>query len=404
MNKAISVSQLNMYLKSLIDSDENLKRLFIVGEISNFTNHYKSGHMYMSLKDEKSLVKAVMFSAYAKRLKFKPEEGMKVLVRGRVSVYEGSGQYQVYIEDMQPDGIGALNLAFNQLYDKLKLENLFSDEYKKQMPRYPSNIAVITSPTGAAVRDIFSIAERRWPLAKINFYPCTVQGENAAPELIKALNLADNTDINDVIIIGRGGGSAEDLWEFNNESLARRIFASSVPIVSAVGHENDYTICDYVADLRAPTPSAAVEMLLPDINEEYEKVKFFTASIKSKINYILEDKYLKLDNISDVRSKFDVLLRKKEEKTNFIVSKFKYSADLFYQKKSARFKENAAVLESLSPIKVLSRGYSVVKKENKSVKSIFDINDKDEIEVIFEDGRATLVAQEVVRHEKRNEV
>ena len=273
----LSVTQLNKYIKSYFDSDENLLNIFLNGEISNFTNHYRTGHFYFTLKDDDSAIRAVMFRSNASRIKFMPGDGMKVIVRGRVSVYEATGQYQVYVDDMQPDGIGALNLAFEQLKEKLTNEGLFDLSRKKQLPQYPQKVGVITSPTGAAVQDIINVLGRRYPLAEVVFCPALVQGDGAHQQLINAVKKFNAENAADVIIIGRGGGSIEDLWEFNNEDLARTIYNSKIPVISAVGHETDFTICDFVADLRAPTPSAAAELAVPDINE----LKYSLSSIKS---------------------------------------------------------------------------------------------------------------------------
>ena len=264
----LSVSQITGYLKSLLEGDPNLNPVFISGEISNFTDHYRSGHLYFSLKDEKAVLKAVMFSSSARRLRFRPSDGMKVLCRGRISLYEASGQYQLYVDDMQPDGLGTLNLAYEQLKTRLEKEGLFDAARKRPIPRYPRRVGVITSPTGAAVRDICQILGRRWPMAEIVFCPVLVQGEEAAPQLVEALARMNRVDGVDTIIIGRGGGSLEDLWAFNEESVARAVAASKIPVISAVGHETDFTICDFVADLRAPTPSAAAELAVPDQMEE----------------------------------------------------------------------------------------------------------------------------------------
>ena len=250
----LTVSQVNFFLKSLIEGDGRLSHITVCGEISNFTDHYRSGHLYFSLKDEKSVLKAVMFASAACRLKFRPQDGMKVIVRGRVSVYEPTGQYQMYVEDMQPEGIGALSLAFEQLKERLAAEGLFEREHKKTIPAYPEKIGVITSPTGAAVRDILQITARRWPLAQIVLAPVLVQGSQAPGQIVAAREM-DRQRACDVIILGRGGGSMEDLWAFNDESVARAVYACSLPVVSAVGHETDFTICDFVADLRLPRPA-----------------------------------------------------------------------------------------------------------------------------------------------------
>ena len=263
----LSVTQLNNYVKSIIEQDENLYNVFVIGEISNFVDHYRSGHLYMSIKDNQSVISAVMFAGNASKLKFKPQNGMSVIIRGRVSLYERDGKYQLYIDDMQPDGVGTLALAFEQLKEKLSKIGLFDSDHKKSIPRFPSKIGVISSPTGAAVQDILNVLERRYPVAEIVFAGVQVQGESAASTVCNALRKMNQTDV-DVIIIARGGGSAEDLWPFNDEKLAFEIYNSKIPVISGVGHETDFTICDFVADLRAPTPSAAAELATPDIKEQ----------------------------------------------------------------------------------------------------------------------------------------
>ena len=291
MNAAVlTVSQVNFFIKSLIEGDGRLQSVVVSGEISNFTDHYRSGHLYFSLKDEKSVLKAVMFASAARRLKFRPQDGMKVLIRGRVAVYEPTGQYQLYAEDMQPEGIGALSLAFQQLKERLAAQGLFDREHKRAIPAFPERIGVVTSPTGAAVRDILQITARRWPLAKIVLAPVLVQGSQAPGQIVAALRQLDRQRACDVIILGRGGGSLEDLWAFNDEQVARAVYACSIPVVSAVGHETDYTICDFVADLRAPTPSAAAELCTPDWREALAQVleyhQYFHRAAKSQVEYL----------------------------------------------------------------------------------------------------------------------
>lgn len=296
----LSVSQLNRYIKMNFDADENLANIFISGEISNFTNHYRTGHLYFTLKDDSSAVRAVMFNSSAKRLKFMPEDGMKVIARGRVSVYEASGQYQLYVDDMQPDGVGALNLAYEQLKEKLQKEGLFSELHKKPLPPYPEKVGVITSPTGAAVRDIINVLGRRFSYAEIVFCPVLVQGDGAHLQLTDAVNLFNSERAADVIIIGRGGGSIEDLWEFNDEGLARAVYNSEIPVISAVGHETDFTICDFVADMRAPTPSAAAELAVPDANE----LQYALSALKNRM-------FLNVSSgIADRRSRLEYLTSK----------------------------------------------------------------------------------------------
>ena len=285
----LTVSQLNFYIKSILDSDANLENIFLTGEISNFTDHYQSGHFYFSLKDNKSVVKAIMFAGFARRVKFRPQNGMKVIVRGRVTVYETSGVYQVYVEDMQPDGVGALNLAFEQLKEKLLKEGLFDTKTKKSLPKYPQKVGVITSETGAVFWDIQNVMKRRFPLAEIVFQPVLVQGEGAAEQIIGAIKEFNEDALCDVLIVARGGGSIEDLWAFNDENLARAIADSKIPIVSAVGHETDFTICDFVADLRAPTPSAAAELVVPDAQKLISDLEYLTSYVNSLMRCRLND-------------------------------------------------------------------------------------------------------------------
>ena len=281
----LTVTQLNQYAKSIIENDINLNNVFVVGEISNFVDHYRSGHLYMSIKDSQSIISAVMFAGNATRLKFRPENGMCVIIRGRVSIYERDGKYQLYIDDMQPDGIGSLALAFEQLKEKLSNEGLFDSQHKKTIPRVPTRIGVISSPTGAAIQDVLNVLNRRFPSVEVVFAGVHVQGENAAPSVIKAIEKLNQTSV-DTIIIARGGGSTEDLWPFNDESLAYAIYNSRIPIISGVGHETDFTICDFVADLRAPTPSVAAELAVPDVIEQ----KNYIVSLRNTLDYHIENR------------------------------------------------------------------------------------------------------------------
>lgn len=277
--RIITVSELNEYIKMVLENDELLMRVFVKGEISNFTNHYKTGHFYFSLKDEGGAVRAVMFRGSASKLKFVPENGMRVVVGGRVGVFPRDGQYQVYAETMEPDGVGALYVAYEQLKAKLEKEGLFDAAKKKPLPKIPTRIGIITSPTGAAIRDIINILGRRSPASKAVLYPALVQGEGAAPDLVRGIGYFNDAGNVDVIIIGRGGGSLEDLWAFNDETLARRVAASKIPVISAVGHETDFTLCDFAADRRAPTPSAAAELAVPETGELSRKLSNVTARL-----------------------------------------------------------------------------------------------------------------------------
>ena len=352
----LSVSQLNRYIKMNFDADENLANIFISGEISNFTNHYRTGHLYFTLKDDSAAVRAVMFNFSAKRLKFMPEDGMKVIARGRVSVYEASGQYQLYVDDMQPDGVGALNLAYEQLKEKLQKEGLFSELHKKPLPPYPEKVGVITSPTGAAVRDIINVLGRRFPYAEIVFCPVLVQGEGAHLQLTDAVNLFNSERAADVIIIGRGGGSIEDLWEFNDEGLARAVYNSDIPVISAVGHETDFTICDFVADMRAPTPSAAAELAVPDANElqyalsalknrMFLNVSSGIADRRSRLEYLTSNGALKSP---------DEMLSNRSQRLDTAFSKMLSSYENRIGGKKVEFISAATALSKLDPMSVLS--------------------------------------------------
>ncbi|MBQ7133744.1 MAG: exodeoxyribonuclease VII large subunit [Ruminococcus sp.] len=375
--KILKVSQLNFYLKSLIENDNNLRFVFLEGEISNLTDHYSSGHIYFSLKDEKSVIKAVMFSYAAKNLKFRPENGMKVILRGRVSVYEPSGQYQLYVEDMQPDGVGALSLQFEQLKEKLSKEGLFDKSHKKPLPQFPETIGVITSPTGAAVRDIFNVLSRRYKSADIVMCPVLVQGENAAAQLTNAVKRFSENKIADVIIIGRGGGSIEDLWAFNDENLACAIYACDTPVISAVGHETDFTICDFVSDLRAPTPSAAAELAVPDSAELLLDLSSQEQYLRSIMDKKLSDCNNTLMQQTRLLSAFSPLntidngLKALENTKSRILT----IGEQFVDSNTKKLSNIASKLSALNPVSVLMRGYSFITNENK--KNITSVNDVD---------------------------
>jgi len=390
ISSVLTVSQVNFFIKSLIEGDGRLNDLFISGEISNFTDHYRSGHLYFSLKDEKSVLKAVMFAGSAKRLKFEPTDGMKVIIRGRVSVYEPSGQYQLYAQDMQPDGIGAMSIAFEQLKKKLEAEGLFSDEYKKPLPAYPKKIGVVTSSTGAAVRDILQITARRWPVAEIILCPVLVQGDGAPAQLTEAVQALNRLCACDVIIIGRGGGSIEDLQAFNDESLARVIFQSVIPVVSAVGHETDYTIADFVADLRAPTPSAAAELATPNIRDETAQIlRFYDYFQEGAVKYI---EYLRqsvdilyVDSLLGIQTGITDRLRRE---TDDAARNLRIAFERVHARNKGNFIHLAGKLQSLSPLRTLQRGYAVVTGEDGAVrKSIHKINAGEPIQIQLSDGR-----------------
>lgn len=396
----LSVSQLNRYIKMNFDADENLANIFISGEISNFTNHYRTGHLYFTLKDDSAAVRAVMFNSSAKRLKFMPEDGMKVIARGRVSVYEASGQYQLYVDDMQPDGVGALNLAYEQLKEKLQKEGLFSEFHKKPLPPYPEKVGVITSPTGAAVRDIINVLGRRFPYAEIVFCPVLVQGEGAHLQLTDAVNLFNSERAADVIIIGRGGGSIEDLWEFNDEGLARAVYNSDIPVISAVGHETDFTICDFVADMRAPTPSAAAELAVPDANElqyalsalknrMFLNVSSGIADRRSRLEYLTSNGALKSP---------DEMLSNRSQRLDTAFSKMLSSYENRIGGKKVEFISAATALSKLDPMSVLMRGFAFVSDKNgKNVCSSQALAKGDKINVRFHDGSAVCEVKEITQ-------
>lgn len=394
--KIITVSQLNFYLKSLIDNDQNLRFVFLEGEISNLTDHYSSGHIYFSLKDEKSVVKAVMFSYAAKNLKFKPENGMKVILRARVSVYEPSGQYQLYVEDMQPDGVGALSLQFEQLKEKLSKEGLFDKAHKKPIPTFPETIGVITSPTGAAVRDILNILSRRYPSADIVMCPVLVQGENAASQLTQAIKRFSESKIADVVIIGRGGGSQEDLWAFNDENLARAIYDCETPVISAVGHETDFTICDFVSDLRAPTPSAAAELAVPDKDELIAELMAQRQYLSALIDKKLLSFESSLDNSSRLLSAYSPLniIEIGEKDMKNLSDRMLSVSKQLIENNTKNLTETASKLSALNPIAVLMRGYSyITDTDNKTVSSISDVNVGDKINIKVSDGTLSAVVE-----------
>lgn len=396
----LSVSQLNRYIKMNFDADENLANIFISGEISNFTNHYRTGHLYFTLKDDSAAVRAVMFNSSAKRLKFMPEDGMKVIARGRVSVYEATGQYQLYVDDMQPDGVGALNLAYEQLKEKLQKEGLFSELHKKPLPPYPEKVGVITSPTGAAVRDIINVLGRRFPYAEIVFCPVLVQGEGAHLQLTDAVNLFNSERAADVIIIGRGGGSIEDLWEFNDEGLARAVYNSEIPVISAVGHETDFTICDFVADMRAPTPSAAAELAVPDANE----LQYALSALKNRmflnVSSGIADRRSRLEYLTSkgALKSPDEMLSNRSQRLDTAFSKMMSSYENRIGGKKVEFISAATALSKLDPMSVLMRGFAFVSDKNgKNVYSSQALAKGDKINVRFHDGSAACEVKEITQ-------
>lgn len=384
-----SITDVNNYVKGLIEEEALLQDVYAVGEISNFKNHYATGHFYLTLKDENSEIRAIMFRSYANKVKFKPQDGMRVIVHGRIGVYAQAGSYQLYIDSMQPDGIGDLHLAYEQLKAKLNSEGLFDETHKRILPRYPKSIGIITSSTGAAVRDIIKVATRRYPFAKLVLFPSLVQGNDAPPELVRGIEYFNILDNVDVIIIGRGGGSIEDLWAFNDESLARAVYNSKIPIISAVGHEIDFTICDFVADVRAATPSHAAELATPDVNEIIYRINSFKERALDAIIDNIGSYRVLLDSLSSSRvfTKPLSMLDVPTLRLSGLAEKITSSAESNLSAKRERFIGVSSKLAMLNPLAVLSRGYGAVfDSDNKVIKSVNDINVNEKITVKLCDG------------------
>ena len=408
-DKYITVSQLTRYIKYKIDNDVNLNEVFLKGEISNFKAHSR-GHFYFTLKDEGSRINAVMFATSTKRIKFTPTDGMKVLVTGKISVFEANGGYQIYVSDMLEDGVGNLYIAFEQLKKKLEMEGLFDPKLKKPIPKIPKRVGVVTAPTGAAIKDIISTIKRRWPLTEILLFPSLVQGEMAAADIVKQIKLSENYDL-DTLIVGRGGGSIEDLWPFNEEIVARAIYECKTPVISAVGHEIDFTIADFVADLRAPTPTGAAEMAVPQYNDVVNYLNQLDIRLNSVINNKIKNYRQKLDSIKE-RNLFKnpmVIYQSKEMMFDNLLDRLKYSTtNLFnikekqlltiknsyilknpYQlldKKANKYLQIISKLETLSPLLTLKRGYTITKVDGKVIDSALSLKKNDLLEVEFSDG------------------
>ena len=408
-DKYITVTQLTRYIKYKIDNDVHLNEVFLKGEISNFKAHSR-GHFYFTLKDENSRVNAIMFASNTRNIKFTPQDGMKVLVTGKISVFESTGAYQIYVNEMLEDGVGNLYIAFEQLKKKLELEGLFDTSYKKRIPKIPSKIGVITAPTGAAIKDIISTIKRRWPLTEIYLFPALVQGEDAKEDIVRQIKRADQYGL-DTLIVGRGGGSIEDLWAFNEEIVARAIFECKTPVISAVGHEIDFTISDFVADLRAPTPTGAAEMAVPQLSDVSNYLEQVSIRLKQAISHQIKNYR---DRLNDIESRnifknpmvlyetkemiFDNLIEKlkynliglaaKKEKELLRV-KNSYVLQRPYQmldKKSNYYLQLVSKLETLSPLLTLQRGYTISRKDGKVVDSCKKIKKGDIVEVSFRDG------------------
>jgi len=390
-----TVSQVNLYIKSIFEADKHLRDIIVKGEISNFKLH-TSGHMYMSLKDDTGVIRAVMFKGSAGKLPFTPQNGMKIIAHGRIAVYERDGQYQLYMDGMQPDGIGALHMAYEQLKAKLAEEGLFDERHKKPLPKFPKKVGIITASTGAAIRDILNILSRRFACADVLLYPVLVQGEGAAEQIANAIEWFNREASDcgsaagaDVLIVGRGGGSIEDLWAFNEEVVARAIFGSVIPIVSAVGHEVDFTIADFVADMRAPTPSAAAELVVPSQIELAERIGTMHSRILFCARQGLQARRQKIENISDKPIMRNPAIKIDERRLQLdnIQKHFENAAQTLLTKKRQQFLLNTSKLDALSPLNVMNRGYAAVKAASgEIVKSAKQLKQGDKIELMLRDG------------------
>ena len=401
----ITVTTLNKYLKNKFDTDPNIQTLGLKGEISNFKGHTR-GHLYFTLKDEGSRINAVMFSTYASKLNFVPKDGMKVLVVGRVSVYEPTGGYQIYVNEMISDGVGNLYLKFEELKKKLSNEGLFNQEHKKPIPKFPKKIGIVTAPTGAAIRDILSTIKRRFPSTETILFPALVQGELAAPDIVKQIKRADEYNL-DVLIVGRGGGSIEDLWAFNEEIVARAIYDAKTPIISAVGHEIDFTISDFVSDLRAPTPTGAAEMAVPNIIDVKNFINQLNIRLNKDISNIIEFNKKRLDNyktnyvLTNPLATFEIKEQKLDTLIDNLNNKIKNILDN-NKKRLDNIKKNYTInnpdtiinrYNLLNPLNILSKGDSVVKKDNNVIKNIKDINIKDKLNIKLYKGNIDVIVE-----------
>ncbi len=407
--ECLTVSQINAYINRKLKFDNNLKNVYVKGEISNFKT-YPSGHSYFTLKDEKSQIPAVMFKGRKHSLKFQPENGMKVIIKGKIEVYERDGKYQLYASTMTEDGIGNLHVAFEQLKKKLKAEGLFDDAHKKEIPEYPGKIGVVTAQTGAAIRDIITTIEKRYPYCEVMVFSTLVQGEQAAPQIVRQIEHAQQFDI-DTLIVGRGGGSIEDLWPFNEEAVARAIYNCKIPVISAVGHEVDFTISDFVADARAPTPTGAAVMAVPDVND----IKFKIVQLRNRLNKNINDKIMqkrtKLNHVSEkqIFKNPESIYEIKSMTLDNLVTKLEFSSkniiaenrnkmielknknimknpDEILRKKKEPYLRNVDKLTVLNPLLTLKRGYTLTKVEGKVVSSAKDVKSGDKLDVEFDDG------------------
>ena len=409
-DKYISIGQLTRYIKYKIDNDVNLQEVYIKGEISNFKAHTR-GHFYFTLKDEEARISAVMFQSSANRVKFMPQDGMKVLISGKISVYPANGGYQIYVSEMLEDGVGNLYIAFEQLKKKLESEGLFDQNHKKKIPKMPTKVGVVTASTGAAIRDITSTIRRRWPLAEVILFPALVQGEFSKESVTKQIEIADSYKL-DVLIVGRGGGSIEDLWCFNEEIVARAIYNANTPIISAVGHEVDFTIADFVADMRAPTPTGAAEMAVPSKSD----IENYVNQLSIRLNKVMQNKIvINKEKLEQIKSRPILknpisIYEVKEQQFSYIFDKLRYNMINLYNTKNNRyekilesivFKDPSKLiqkskndymmilgkLETLSPILTLKRGYSILRSDGKIIDSVKNVSKKDKLEIEVSDGK-----------------
>ncbi len=386
MDNYQTITEFTRYLKLMFDTSSKMRNVYLKGEISNLKIH-PTGHIYFSLKDEGSKIGAMMFSSNARNLNFKPEEGMKVLVSGRVSIYEATGNYQIYVSTMEEDGLGNLYLEFEKLKKKLKEEGLFSEEHKKDIPKYPKKIGVVTASTGAAIKDIISTIKRRYPIANIYLYSSLVQGEGAKEDIVRNIKRADK-DSMDVLIVGRGGGSIEDLWPFNEEVVAHAIYDAATPIISAVGHEIDFTIADFVADKRAATPTAAAEMAVPNISDVIDMINNYKIRLNESINKLSKIKRLELDKLKDSYILKNPLIMYDNKKQNLINLTEKITSLMNYNINNTRISIDHIIekLELINPLMVLKRGYSVTYLNDNIVNSIKNIKKDDTLKIKLSDG------------------
>lgn len=392
-NYILSVSQLNFYIKSIIDADRKLFDLYVSGEISNFTRHFKTGHLYFTLKDESSSLKAVMFSRAAERLRFMPENGMKVTVRGRVSVFERDGTYQLYAETIEAQSEGELAAALEKLKQKLQKEGLFDESRKRPIPRFPKKVGVITSASSAAIHDILTVLARRWPLSEVVFCPASVEGIKAVDEITAAIKEFNSKKAADVLIVGRGGGSVEELWTFNDERIARAVAASEIPIISAVGHESDYTLIDFAADLRAPTPSAAAELAVPERAELLHRIRLLEQRLSASADELINSKTYNLTLLYNrlLSKEPTAMIESRLQTIDSLRQRLNKAGDSLISEKQHLLSRNISMLDALSPLKILGRGYAIAvsaEEETKSriIKTVTAVKIGDKIDVNLTDG------------------